>query len=169
MKKLILLLLLIPLAFSCNSEPEIVTVDGIYEIEMPGDMTPMYTFLNEDASLQYSNLFSEKYLMIIHENKSEWIDLVGQENYFMEYVNYLSDGLETSYGKNGYISDIYLNNSKSAKLFEINGIVDGVDVIWNTIYFEGEDNLYQIAYWTVAGRDNNMVELMNVVKTFREL
>ena len=107
--------------------------------------------------------------MIIHENKSEWIDLVGQENYFMQYVNYLSDGLETSYGKNGYISDIYLNNSKSAKLFEINGIVDGVDVIWNTIYFEGEDNLYQIAYWTVAGRDNNMVELMNVVKTFREL
>ena len=146
MKKLILLLLLIPLVFSCNSEPKIVTVDGIYEIEMPGDMTPMYTFLNEDASLQYSSLLSEKYLMIIHENKSEWIDLVGRENYFMQYVNYLSDGLETSYDESGYISDIYLNNSKSAKLFEISGIVDGVDVIWNTIYFEGEDNLYQIAY-----------------------
>ena len=118
MKKLILLFI-IPLLFSCNSEPEIVTVDDIYEIEMPGDMTPMYTFLNEDASLQYSSVFSEKYIMIIHENKSEWIDVVGRQNYFMQYVNLLSDGLETNYGKSGYISDIYLNNSKSAKLFEI--------------------------------------------------
>ena len=78
--------------------------------------------------------------------------------------------METNYGEDGYTSNIYLNDySRAAKLFEISGIVDGVDVIWNTIYFEGEDNLYQICYWTLTGRDYNMVELMNFAKTFREL
>tara|TARA_B000000441_G_scaffold70867_1_gene47778 strand:- start:1371 stop:1883 length:513 start_codon:yes stop_codon:yes gene_type:complete len=170
MKKLILFFI-IPLIFSCSSEPEIVTVEGLYQIELPGDMTPIASgVMNEDASLQYANLISEKYLMIIHEDKSEFINIFGEENYFDTYVDFLTNALETNYGEDGYTSNIYLNDySRAAKLFEISGIVDGVDIIWNTIYFEGEDNLYQICYWTLTGRDYNMVELMNFAKTFREL
>ena len=166
MKKLILLFTF-TLLFSCTSEPETVTVDRLYQIEIPGDM--ISTVLNEEASLQYANVFSEKYLMVIHENKSEWIDLVGQENYFMQYVNLLTEDLETSYGESGYISNIYLDNSEPAKLFEISGVFDGIDIDWNVIYFEGENNLYQIFYWTLAGRDSNMNELRSAAETFREL
>ena len=71
--------------------------------------------------------------------------------------------------RSGYISNIYLDNSEPAKLFEISGVFDGIDIDWNVIYFEGENNLYQIFYWTLAGRDSNMNELRSAAETFREL
>lgn len=125
---------------------------------------------NEDASLQYANIFSEKYLMIINESKSEWINLIEESNYFEEYISSLSEGFIESFDYNKHtLSDIYLNDSTAGKLFEINGNIDGISGIWNVILIEGEDNLYQICFWTLKGGESKINELLSIAKTFKEI
>ena len=174
MKKL-LFILIFPFFIACSLEDKIITIDNLYQIEIPKGMTSMPGIMgNDDASAQYGNVFSEKYLMVINESKSEWIDLLIEENlnnkeYMSEYISFLSESMEDSFNSTHSLSDVYLNDSTPGKLFEIKGIIDGVDLIWNVIFVEGEDNLYQIAFWTSKGNEKKIVQLLSAAKTFKEL
>ncbi len=165
MKKL--LFIIVFTFFSCDSEPKLVTYQNLYQIEVPGDMRTYE--INSDASLQYVHLIKEKYLMIIHESKSELIDLVSGSDYFDQYVDFLKEDMESTFNSLGSISDVYLDDSSTGKLLKIRGTSEGVDIVWNTIYLEGKDNLYQICFWTLQGREYHMDELLLAAKTFREL
>jgi len=153
---------------TCNSEPKLISYEDLYEIELPGDMTPMTSMINDDASIQYANLFKEKYFMIIHENKSDWIGYVGEEDYFGKYVEDLINSIEDSFNGLSKTKNITLNGSTNGVLLEIEGKIDGIKIIWNTIFVEGKSNLYQLCFWTLINRDYNMDELLLSAKTFRE-
>ena len=84
MRKLIILSAFLILA--CNSEPKLITFEDVYQIELPGDMSSTME-LNEDASLEYSNIIKEKYLIIIHESKEDWKKIVGEADYLKKYLN----------------------------------------------------------------------------------
>jgi len=118
MRKLIIFLTFLILA--CNSEPKIVTFEDVYQIELPGDMSSS-TELNEDASLEYSNIFKEKYLIIIHESKEDWKKIVGETDYLKKYLNYISENFETSFNSLAQIKNINLNESTKGALVEIKG------------------------------------------------
>jgi len=166
MRKLIILLTFLILA--CNSEPKLVTFEDVYQIELPGDMSSS-TELNEDASLEYSNIFKEKYLIIIHESKEDWKKIVGETDYLKKYLNYISENFETSFNSLAQIKNITLNESTKGALVEIKGETEGIEIIWNTIVVEGESNIYQISYWTLGDMEYKMEELFVAAKTFREL
>ena len=172
MKKLLLILSLI-ICFSCDSTSEIVTVKGLYQIEVPSGMTSNLD-IYPNASLGYANLSSEKYLIVLDESKSKWIDVLiemgmNDKEYMSEYISYLSGAMEDSLNSTSSLSDVSLNDSTSATLMEISGTSEGIDVIWNTLFIEGKDNLYQISFWTLKGMDGNMDELLSAAKTFKEL
>jgi hypothetical protein len=171
MKKILIIALIF--LFSCNQEPELITIDNLYQIEIPFGMIPLTWIMdNEDASLQYGNIFSEKYLMIVNESKSDWINFTKESNYFEEYISSLSEDMIDSFNINNNkhtLSDIYLNDSTAGKLFETNGNIEGISVIWNVIFIEGEDNLYQICFWTLKGGESKINELLSVAKTFKEI
>ena len=172
MKKLLLILSLV-ICFSCDSTSEIVTVKGLYQIEVPSGMTPNLD-LNPNASLGYANLSYEKYLIVLDESKSEWIDVIiemgmNDQDYMSEYVSFLSDQISDNFNTTYRLSDVYLNDSTSATLMEINVLYEETDTIWNTLFIEGKYNLYQISFWAPKERDGNIDELLNAAKTFKEL
>ena len=169
MRKILTIALLF--LFTCNQESKLISVDNIYQIEIPFGMISMPVLMgNEDASLQYANILSEKYLMVIHESKSEWINLEKESNYFEQYVSFLSKDLIESFNNNKHtLSDIYLNDSTAGKLFKTNGNINGIDLIWNVIFVEGDYNLYQTCFWTLKGGENKINELLSVAKTFKEI
>ncbi|MEJ6623706.1 MAG: hypothetical protein QNL28_04485 [Flavobacteriaceae bacterium] len=166
MRKLIILSALLILA--CNSEPKLITFEDVYQIELPGDMSSSIE-LNEDASLEYSNIIKEKYLIIIHESKEDWKNIVGETDYLKKYLNYISENFETTFNSLAQIKNITLNESTVGTLVEIKGKTEGIEIIWNTIVVEGESNIYQISYWTLGDMEYKMEELFAAAKTFREL
>lgn len=166
MRKLIILSAFLILA--CNSEPKLITFEDVYQIELPGDMSSTME-LNEDASLEYSNIIKEKYLIIIHESKEDWKNIVGETDYLKKYLNYISENFETTFNSLAQIKNITLNESTVGTLVEIKGETEGIEIIWNTIVVEGESNIYQISYWTLGDMEYKMEELFVAAKTFREL
>src|SRR5688572_26412269 len=56
-----------------KTELETVTVEGNYSMGVPKFMTQAKS-LNDEASLQYQNIFKETYVIVIDENKQEFID-----------------------------------------------------------------------------------------------
>jgi len=72
------------LVFSCaNEEVQSIKIKGQYEIELPKTLSKADN-LHEDASLQYQNLFSEFYTIVIDEPISDFNDLVTQDEYLAE-------------------------------------------------------------------------------------
>ena len=151
--------------YSCSTnEPQLISVSNLYKIEIPSDMSPMTTDINEDASLQYANLFKEKYLMIIHEDKREFMEVMeieDQRKVFKEFVNTAVQGYEESLNSVANIYNLSFNGLAGKKI-EIDGVFDDIDIVWHSVLIEGEENLYQICFWTLKGRENrNMEQLFN--------
>ena len=156
---------------SCStSEPQLISVSDIYQIEVPGDMS-VTDMNNEDASLQYANLFKEKYLMIIHEDKYEFMEAfkIVKKEVFEEFTNIVVQGYEESFNSVANVSDISFNGLIGKKI-EIDGKIEGIHLVWHAVLIEGEDYLYQICFWTLKGRENkHMEQLFHSAKTFNEL
>lgn len=158
---------------SCStSEPKLITVSDIYQIEVPGDMSTMTTNINEEASLQYANLSKEKYLMIIHEDKydfMETLEIVNQSNIMQEFTNIMVQHYEESFNSVANAYDITFNGLLAKKI-EITGTLEGIPLVWHTVLIEGEEYLYQICFWTLKSReDKHMQQLFNSAKTFIEV
>ena len=171
MKIQIITTFLIFTLLSCStSEPQLISVSDIYQIEVPGDMS-VTDMNNEDASLQYANLFKEKYLMIIHEDKYEFMEAfkIVKKEVFEEFTNIVVQGHEESFNSVANLSDISFNGLIGKKI-EIDGKIEGIHIVWHAVLIEGEDYLYQICFWTLKGRENkHMEQLFHSAKTFNEL
>ena len=170
MKIQIITTFLIFTLLSCStSEPQLISVSDIYQIEVPGDMSA--TDMSEDASLQYANLFKEKYLMIIHEDKYEFMEAfkIVKKEVFEEFTNIIVQRYEENYNRVANVSDISFNGLIGKKI-EIDGKIEGLHIVWHAVLIEGEDYLYQICFWTLKSRENkHMEQLFHSAKTFNEL
>ena len=156
--------------FSCStSEPQLISVSDIYQIEVPGDMSPKND-LNEEASLAYANLFKEKYLIIIHEEKYEFMEVmkIMKNEVLEEFTKIIAQRYEESFSSVANVSDLSFNGLIGKKI-EISGNFEGIPLVWHTVLIEGEDYLYQICFWTLKNREKHMEQLFNSAKTFNEL
>ena len=172
MKIQVITILLIFTLFSCSttSEPQLISINDIYQIEVPADMSP--TDINDEASLQYANLFKEKYLMIIHEDKNEFTEFVKPievDKVIEKFTDLVVQGYEQSFNNEAYVYDISFNGLIGKKV-EIDGVFEDIPIAWHAVLIEGEENLYQICFWTLKSRENkHMEQLFNSAKTFNEL
>jgi len=167
------------LTISCaNEEIQSIKIKGQYEIELPKKLSKADN-LHEDASLQYQNLFSEFYTIVIDEPISDFNDLVTQDEYLAEnykpnltgYSNLLKDNLSASI-KNGKFSNFEDTkiNGMEAKLMNVSGTVDGIDVYYQFGFVKGRERYYQIVNWTELKRkEDHSGAMEKIISSFKEL
>lgn len=172
-------LLLCFLVVSCeNNEIQSIKIKGQYEIELPKTLSKADN-LHEDASLQYQNLFSEFYTIVIDEPISDFNDLVTQDEYLAEsykpnltgYSNLLKDNLSVAVkdGKFSEFEDTKVNGME-AKLMNVTGTVDGIDVYYQFGFIKGKERYYQIVNWTELSRKEDHSKVMaKIISSFKEL
>ncbi len=182
MKKLIpfsFALTLIFLVTGCKPELTTRTANGVYEIGVPPDMTSTKG-LNQDASMQYENIYEESYLAIIDEDKQAFksaYTLYGAidesksiiSNYAKIQIDFFHKGVNEIEKKEPRQLTI---NGRDAEQVEFTASVAGVD---NEFYYlitfvEGEKNVYMIMSWTLAMFEaDHKSTFVDMANSFKEL
>lgn len=192
MKKLFTILLLIILGFSLTScinfktkEKEgtsdienfnQIEINNEYQVSLPKYMRKT-SELNDDASLQYQNVFKEAYVIVIDEPKEEFVDVFKEldqysdkyslvENYrdvqlqlFAESMNIENETTPVSMEINGL----------DAEMLEIDGKVQGIEdkITYFLTFIEGDEKVYMIMAWTMLNRkDTYRADFENITKSF---
>lgn len=192
MKKLFTILLLIILGFSLTScinfktkEKEgtsdienfnQIEINNEYQVSLPKYMRKT-SELNDDASLQYQNVFKETYVIVIDELKEEFVDVFKEldqysdkyslvENYrdvqlqlFAESMNIENETTPASMKINGL----------DAEMVEIDGKVQGIEdeITYFLTFIEGDEKVYMVMAWTMKNRkDTYRPDFENITKSF---
>ena len=181
MKKNILFLILCIILFgSCDhfsNEPKVIPVNNQYSLTLPSYLSENES-LHENASLQYSNLFKELYVIVIDEViavfNSALIDNSLTESYSSDidgYTKIILDNLALSIEDFSSPSmDKTVINSMNARIATIEGNVEGIDVFYTFAAVEGKNNFYQIYTWTTARKKENYKNKMQgIVRSIQEI
>ena len=172
MKKSLFLFSIVVLFCSCQSGNTLktVTIEERYSISVPSFLSEGRN-LNEDASLQYQNMWKEFYVIVIDESKSELHEALNQANRTEIYSNDLKGYSELLI--NGFEQGISVThksepidtliNNMPAKLLTISGQVNGIDIFYSIAFIEGEHLYYQIMAWTLLDKRSQHEELMSKV------
>ena len=156
MTKTILLVLLAACSISCHTPESYETIAvHDYFLKVPSHMTKA-TDLNDQASLQYQNLYKELYIIVMDENKQ----LVKQSllfsgltdadsDAFNGYVKLLSTNLEKAVKMKNKAEKDTVIHSLQAKILKFDGEVDGIKIFYKTAFINGRDNYYHITTWTL--------------------
>lgn len=178
MKKIFFVLLPF-LVLSCQGdETQKITIQNLYEIELPKSLSKADN-LHEDASLQYQNLFSEFYTIVIHEPSDSFDELIATDpmladNYTADlngYSEILKDNLMATIkdGKFSAFENSTINGLK-AKQMNVSGTVDNIGVYYEFAFVKGKNQYYQIVSWTESKRkDDHSKSMQNIIASFKEL
>ncbi|WP_108422989.1 hypothetical protein [Flagellimonas amoyensis] len=185
MKKMALLLF-VSLSFtSCidfktkKSNPELqpedfstVVVDNRYQIDIPRFMKST-TGLNDEASLQYQNLFKEAYTIIIDEPKDEFMDLFKELDSYDENLSLIENYRDIQVQL--FNERMRVNTQTSPRSLKINGLdaeqvemdahVDGVDeeISYFLTFVEGPVNVYMLMAWTLKSKKEEHAKTYGVI------
>ncbi|MDN5203688.1 hypothetical protein QQ008_20025 [Fulvivirgaceae bacterium BMA10] len=172
--KLILIICIGQLLVSCfdfnNNKDENLSIDkdfvpikinNEYGIKIPSYMKKTND-LNDEASLQFQNVFKEAYIVIIDESKKEFVDTfkeIGEyndsisvaKNYRDIQLQFLHEGIDISMQSEPKSKRIH---GLDAELVEIDGRVDGIfyDISYFLTFIEGEEKVYMVMAWTLKKR-----------------
>jgi hypothetical protein len=175
MKKLLGFAAGLVLLTSCTQKTELQTVSyqNKYSIEIPNYLTKSFN-LNDEATLQYQNLFKDEYVIIIEEPKSEFddaIEILGTTKGLEGYHQILVQNLETAI-ENMEITAVenIKINSFSAKIFSVTGNVENYNVFYKYGIIEGSKSYFQILCWTSKDKQLKSEPWMTqAIKSFKEL
>lgn len=161
----------------CQSE--IIDVNGLYSIDIPAVLNATKT-LNDDASLQYNNLYTEKYIIVIDEDKQEFVDVFISldeydesisvvDNYANVQLAFMAESVEFT---DGFELESLKINGMDARLKPINGLISGLDeqISYWFCYVEGKETLYTVMAWTLKSRKRSFEkEALKMIKSLKEL
>ena len=147
---------------------KIVNVNDNYSMAIPKYMSEMKS-LNDDASLEYANIFKETYTIVIDEDKEEFINtfqeleiykdsLSALENYSSFQINSIQESLEKADNKE-LMTGIRNYDSKQ---FECSGKSEGINVKYLISFIEGKDDMYMIMSWTKKNKFKNYENVFNL-------
>ncbi len=179
MKNTIVLSVIVLIISSCGlgREKEEVIIEGKYKMKVPTNMSETFD-LNDDASLQYQNLFNELYLIVIDEDLADFNASL-EENELEElysadlegHCNLLIDAfaMEVDITNESEPVDLEINGLP-AKQVELEAYMEGLDVYYCYTFIEGKNNFYQILSWTLLDeKDQHAKILKKIPLTFEEL
>jgi hypothetical protein len=179
MKKngLLLIGLLILLSCGKSESPQKVVIENKYSLEVPSFLVKA-TDLNEQASLQYQNVYKEFYVIVIDETKADVFNALTQneltEKYtsdFKGYSNLILDNYYTNIeiSQKSEVSDFTVNNLPAKKI-TIEGKYAGVEAFFCISLIEGKDRFYQIMTWTLKNKKDEFKDDMDkMIGTFSEI
>ncbi len=194
MKKLPAIVLTFSLAFlvySCGgigekkaeeldvSEFKTEQVEGMYEIDIPNYMKEAFD-LNDDASLQFQNIYKETYIAIIDEDKSDFIEVFKDLNEYDDglsvagnyrniQMQYFTEGIQIDERSEPQKMTI---NGMDAEQVEFTGRVPEVDydIYYLMTFIEGQDDVYMMMEWTLANfKDKYQSTFKQMADTFKEI
>lgn len=155
-------------------------INNEYSMMLPDYLTKASN-LNDDASLQYQNIFKETYIVVIDESKQEFIDTFkelgtyddkksplvnyreAQINFFKETATSMNPGSEPKPVK---------INGLDAEMMDFEAKVEGVesDIYYCVSFIEGKDKLYWVMAWTMpSSKDKYKPDFEAAMKSFREI
>lgn len=166
--KNITLLLLAVFIISCESSDEWKTIKvNNYAVELPSYLSESKQ-LNDDASLQYQNIFKELYIIVIDENKKEMESSLSDNgldeiysNDFEGYTELLSTNLASNVEMKNKTEKDTLINSLQAKILKFEGEVEDFKVFYEVAYINGVDDYYQVMSWTLLDNKSNYEQTMD--------
>ena len=154
-------------------------VNEMYSIEIPSDLT-MTTSLNDDASLQYNNVYSEKYVIVIDEDKAFFEDALHEADLYNDDLSMAGNFAEiqlSSFSEGVTItnqSDVVKTkvNGLDAHLYAFDARVDGIDfdISYWVGYIVGKERLYTVMAWTLKSEKSSYEREANaILKSLEEL
>lgn len=155
-----------------------VEINGQYKMHVPDYMNQSYD-LNAEASLQYQNTTKETYVIIIDEDKEEFVEmfqLIGMYDDELSVIdNYASVQTQS------LLENVTVEEKTEPKSYEINGLPavtteiqgEATGVVYPIYYYmtfiEGADDLYMIMTWTLKeSKDTYKGTFEKMVKSFEE-
>ena len=156
-----------------------IEIGGTYSLEIP-DFMKSTSALNDEASLQYNNLFKEKYVIVIDEDKQEFIDVFKELEEYDESKSVIDNyaDLQISYFREagGIIRESKVVSKKingmESRQVAMDANVQGVDesISYWLGYVEGKDKMYSLMAWTLEGRKDDFEKEANtMIRSLKEL
>ena len=156
-----------------------IEINSEYTMSVPKYMKET-NGLNDDASLQYQNIFKETYVVVIDEPKEEFVSIFRElgeyndslsviENYRDIQLQFLSEGITIDQSSE---SEMLKIKDLNAELVTITGKVTGViyGISYTLAFIEGSEDVYMIMAWTLESRQNKYEKtFMQMIKSFRLL
>lgn len=175
MKKLLLFAALF-FVFSCqeSQETQTIKIKNQYSLDLPVSLS-LATNLNNEASLQYQNIFDDLYVIVIDESKQVINSyLENDTNYppsLNGYTQLLKGGLQTSI-TNAIFSETekkQINGLKS-HLTSLSGKVEDINIYYEFAHIEGKNHYYQVFAWTsIENKEKFSPKMKKIINSFKEL
>ena len=158
-----------------NTDFELVNINNQYSMEVP-DFMKESKELNDEASLQYQNIFKELYIIVIDESREEFktvfqdlgeyddeISMV--ENYKSIQLEFLQEAI-TIHSKEDVESSVI--NGLPFEIVKVDATSDGIDIAYTIAYIDGPENVYMIMAWTEKDkREKNEALFQKMIKSFK--
>ncbi len=154
-----------------------VVVPDAYSVEIPKFMRST-TGLNEEASLQYQNIFKETYVIVIDEPKSGFVDILKEVGQFDENLSLVQNYREIQMQL--LSSTMYISHQSEPKPLKINGLdaemvevdatVDGIDegISYLLTFIDGTDDAYMMMAWTLQSKkDEHKKTFETIAESFK--
>jgi hypothetical protein len=157
-----------------------VNIEGRYAMSVPDYMTPGDD-LNDEASLQYQNIYKEMYVIVIDEPSQDFIDVfldLGEyDTSKTPLQNYAAAQMESIRSNMKTVShESRLREVKTgcgtAMVYDVSGFQEGIEeeMGFTVAFVHGRLNLYMIMTWTFKKSQAQYQADMNaMIVSFREL
>lgn len=144
-----------------NVDLETVSINNDYSMGIPTYMTKAKS-LNDEASLQFQNMFKETYVVVIDENKQEYVDaykeLSGYDTTRSVLLNYADTQMQLTTANLDVVNKTRIAplkiNGLSAATTEIDANIEGVRPVisYFLTFIEGKEKIYMIMAWTLQDK-----------------
>ncbi len=179
MKNLLFALIGLLFLVSCqeSNETKEIVIKNQYSIDLPEFLSVAYD-LNDEASLQYQNLYKEFYVIVIDETKQEAYDVINMEELegaytadFQGYCDLITDGmlLDLEVNKQSNVLDTNIN-TLNAKIINYDAVFEGTGIYYSIAYIKGANSFYQVMIWTLSDSKEKYEEKMKkILASFKEI
>ena len=141
------------------------------QLEMPSNWTEISGVdSSPDASIQYGNIFGEKYAMVVTESKASLYQASGSEEFsFDDFVEVVKKGMTDQNFQVGASTSVTVDGLSGQRI-RVAADIDGIPIVYMMTLLESDKNFHQVNAWTLTSREKeNMPILMKVSDSFKEL
>jgi hypothetical protein len=160
-----------------KAELKRVTVNDEFSLGVPAYMTKA-TSLNDNASLQFQNIFKEAYVIVIDEDKEEFIKAYEESSAYDTARSLLSNYSDIQVQLTTSAMDVISRkelttmgiNGLRAETTEIDATVEGIDspITYFLTFVEGDEKFYFIMAWTLQDKkDTHRATFEEIANSFR--
>jgi hypothetical protein len=162
-----------------NVELVPVVINNEYSVDIPSFMTKT-TKLNDDASLQFQNIFKEAYIIVIDESKAEFVDALVEAEQYDSTISVVANYADTQFQLTSSsldivsrtdISTLRINGLNAARV-EMDARVEGISqpVSYFLTFIESREKLYMIMAWTLTDKkETHRKTFERMAKTFKSI